>query len=66
MWEVWLEVGGQYQLITELPTKPVGDELDLILAEATPGGDSSVNPTVQRPKKGVLSGLQSFIRALSR
>lgn len=66
MWEVWLEVDGQYQLITELPTKPVGDELDLILAQATPGGDSSVSPTPQRPKKGVLSGLQSFIRALSR
>lgn len=66
MWEVWLEVDGEYRLITEQPTKPVGDELDLILAQATPGGDSSSAQPVKRPKKGILSELQSFIRALSR
>lgn len=66
MWEVWLEVDGQYQLVAEQATKPVGDELDLILAQATQGSDSSVTQPGQRPKKGVLSGLQSFIRALTR
>jgi hypothetical protein len=66
MWEVWLEIDGQYQLITEQATKPVGDELDLILAQVTPANGESVAQPVQRPKKGVLSGLQSFIRALSR
>ncbi|CAD5942555.1 putative adenylate kinase 5, chloroplastic [Planktothrix tepida] len=66
MWEVWLEIDGQYQLITEQPTKPVGDELDLILAQVTQESDESVAQPVQRPKKGVLSGLQNFIRALSR
>ncbi len=66
MWEVWLEIDGQYQLIAEQATKPVGDELDLILAQVTQGSDESVGQPVQRPKKGVLSGLQSFIRALSQ
>ncbi len=66
MWEIWLEIDGQYQLIAQQPTKPVGDELDQILAQAIPGSDEPSTQPVQRPKKGVLSGLQSFIRALSR
>lgn len=66
MWEIWLEIEGQYQLIAQQPTKPVGDELDQILAQATPGSNEPSTQAVQRPKKGVLSGLQSFIRALSR
>lgn len=66
MWEIWLEIEGQYKLIAQRPTKPVGDELDQILAQATSGSDEPSTQPVQRPKKGVLSGLQSFIRALSR
>ena len=65
-WEIWLEIDGQYQLIAQQPTKPVGDELDQILAQATQGSNESSTQAVQRPKKGVLSGLQSFIRALSQ
>src|SRR4028118_384864 len=31
-WQVWLETGEDYRLITELPKKPFGEEIDQILA----------------------------------
>lgn len=67
-WEVWLEIEGEYQKITEQSTKPVGDQLEQILARATQGDDpSSVTPNLPpAKKKGFLSELQSFINALSR
>ena len=60
-WQVWLETGDRYQLISELPKKPVGEEIDQILAEKTqPDGSPS-------PKKvGLLTNLQRFLRTLSR
>ena len=59
-WQVWLEAADDYQLIAELPKKPVGDELDQILAGTTSDGAAP-------PKKlGLLSSLQRFLRTLSR
>lgn len=60
-WQVWLETGDDYQLLTELPKKPVGDELDLILARTT---QETGSPP---PKKaGLFASMQRFLRALSR
>jgi len=60
-WQVWLETGNQYQLIAELPKKPVGEELDQILADATVPSSSPA------PRKaGLLTNLQRFVRTLSR
>jgi hypothetical protein len=61
-WEIWQEKGGDYEKITELPKRPSGDEIDMILASqgqsAAPG---SAKPTT---KPSVFRGLQRFIRAL--
>jgi hypothetical protein len=66
-WEVWLEVDGDYQKIAQQPTKPVGDELEQLLARAIQGTDpNSVQSNPQAQKKGFLAGLQSFLNALSR
>lgn len=70
-WQVWLEENGQYKLISERPSKPVGDELDIILAEATgqvttDGSTSSSEATIAPVKrKGFLAEIQKFLRALS-
>lgn len=71
-WQVWLEENGQYRLIAERPKKPVGDELDIILAEATgqvttDGSTSSSEATsTNAPKRqGFLAEIQRFFRALS-
>ncbi len=63
-WQVWLESGDGYKLIAEVPKRPVGDELDQIIAEAT--GATGTGDTPQPKKAGVLTGLQRFLRALSR
>jgi Domain of unknown function (DUF1995) len=60
-WQVWLEKDGDYQMIAESPEKPVGEALENILMRAT-GGE----PTAPPPRRGLLSGLQQFIRALSQ
>lgn len=70
-WQVWLEENDQYKLITEKPEKPVGDEIDMILAKAisTAKTDNSISSskTITAPpkRKGLLTEIQKFFRALS-
>jgi hypothetical protein len=63
-WQVWIEKGGDpetdYELIAETPEKPVGEALDRIL---NPAGDSTGAPP---RRKGLLSSMQEFLRALSQ
>lgn len=61
-WQVWRETGDDYQLITELPKKPVSEEVDQILAGKKTQPDDSQPP--QKP--GLLASVQQFLRTLSR
>ncbi len=61
-WEVWQEIGGEYQRIAELPKKPSGDELDLILLKGQPQTTTDAAP-VRKPN--VFKSLQRFLKALS-
>lgn len=61
-WEVWLETGGEYQRIAELPTKPSGDDLDLIVLKGQPQTTTDATP-VRKPS--VFKSLQRFLKALS-
>lgn len=64
-WQVWLETGDDYKLLAEVPKKPVGEELDRILApETQPTGTSGETPKLNKP--GLFTGLQRFLRALNR
>jgi Domain of unknown function (DUF1995) len=63
LWEVWLQTNGNYQKITELPKKPSGDELDLILAKGQPETSGGVTTPVKKPS--VFKSLQRFLKALS-
>lgn len=67
-WQVWLETQEDYQLIAEQPQKPVGEQLDELLATATgqettatAEGTSSTKPAA---KPGLFSEMQRFLRAL--
>ncbi|MEH2161077.1 MAG: DUF1995 family protein [Nostoc sp.] len=61
-WEVWLETGGEYQRIAELPTKPSADELDLIFLKGQP---QTITDTAPVKKPNVFKSLQRFLKALS-
>lgn len=61
-WEVWLETSGEYQRIAELPTKPAGDELDLIVLKGQPQTTTDATPA---RKPSVFKSLQRFLKALS-
>ncbi len=66
-WQIWLEQEDDYELATELASKPMGEELDRILLQLTTpetGEDSSA--IKQRKKPGVLGSLQKFLKALSQ
>ncbi len=61
-WEIWVETNDEYQKIAELPKKPSGDELDLILMKGQPQTTTDATPA---KKPGVFKGLQRFLKALS-
>lgn len=62
-WQVWLETRDDYKLIAEVPKRPVGEELDQIIAQAT-GTSTSDTPAPKKP--GLFTNMQRFLRALSR
>lgn len=61
-WEIWLETDGEYQRIAELPKRPSGDELDLILLKGQPQTTTDATPA---KKPSVFKSLQRFLKALS-
>lgn len=61
LWQVWRETEDDYQLTSELPKKPYGEEIDQILAESTQS-DSSPSPK----KPSLFTSMQRFLRTLSR
>lgn len=68
LWQVWLEIDDEYQLIAEEPQRPAGDALDQILAKAMGSSDTgegeTTAPAIKKP--GLLTNLQRFLNALSR
>jgi hypothetical protein len=67
-WQVWLEKDEQYELATELSSKPVGEDLERLLLQLTnsEGEDDPNSNTPQRKKSGFLGNLQQFLKALSQ
>ena len=61
LWEVWVEKNGDYEKVAELPKKPSGDELDMIISGEQPQAEGE--PAVAS-RKTIFKGLQRFVRAL--
>ena len=63
-WQVWHSQDGAYELLTEMATKPSGEQLDRLLYGET---EAEAAPATVRPKKrGLLAELQQFLKALSQ
>ena len=67
-WQVWLESEDNYRLLTELDSKPTGDDLErLLMTNANSVDNSQENePNKSVKKKGFLDELQGFWNALTR
>lgn len=66
-WQVWLEeTEGEYKLIAEKATKPIGEELEQILIAATTPKEPGEQPTRQPQRQGFLAQVKSFLRALNQ
>lgn len=70
-WQVWLEKDDDYELVLESPQKPVGEALERVLmgtsTTANEAGENAESVSRNQPvRKGFLSSLQQFIRALSQ
>lgn len=66
-WQVLLEESeGEYKQIAEQPQKPMGDDLDRILMQATAADEPTSGTSPQPKRKGFIAELQSFLRALSQ
>lgn len=70
LWQVWLEKDEDYELISEQPQKPLGEALERILLQSTSEQVQETNSNSQsspvRKKSGLLSGITSFLKALSQ
>ena len=73
-WQIWRETApDHYELVQDLATRPSGEDIERILygdpdssaRRQSADGDSGSQPPATR-KKGLLSELQSFLRALSQ
>lgn len=63
-WQVWLEQEDGFELVAEESQKPVGDVLDQILMRVA---NPDASGTTKAPaRRGFLSELQAFLRALSQ
>lgn len=67
-WQLWLEHEDGYELLTDFPSRPSGEQIDNALM-----GESEDEPAVDAPsppkagaRKGILAGLQQFLKALSQ
>jgi hypothetical protein len=65
-WQVWLEKEEDYQLATELSTKPMGEDLERLMIKLTNPEGASEENTSQRQKPNFLGNLQKFLKALSQ
>ncbi|MEM9804381.1 MAG: DUF1995 family protein [Cyanobacteria bacterium P01_D01_bin.56] len=61
-WQVWQDVGAQYELQAELPERPSSEALEKILY----GDEEAENSNTPKPKKSLLGEVQKFLRALSQ
>ena len=67
LWQVWLEIDDEYQLIAEEPQRPAGEALEQLLLKASGSSETDETaPPAAAKKPGFLTNLQRFLNALSR
>jgi hypothetical protein len=60
LWQVWQSTDNTYQLLADYPRKPTSEDLDALFTPESASNDPTPRST------GIFTGLQRFVRALSK
>lgn len=69
-WQLWRETEDAYELVGDFPSRPNSEQMERVLwgdrEEESESGIEASQTQAQAPRKGLLSGLQQFLKALSQ
>ena len=66
LWQVYLEKQDDYELIAEVPEKPLGEALENLILEKTTPTTSNGEETVKPKKPGLFASMNRFLKALNQ
>jgi hypothetical protein len=66
LWQVYLEKEDGYELIAEVPEKPLGEVLENLILEKTTPTIINGEETVKPKKSGLFAGMNRFLKALNQ
>jgi hypothetical protein len=66
LWQVYVEKEDSYELIAEVPEKPLGEVLENLILEKTTPTTASGEETVKPKKPGLFASMNRFLKALNQ
>ena len=66
LWQVYLEKQHDYELIAEVPEKPLGEALENLILEKTTPTTANGEETVKPKKPGLFASMNRFLKALNQ
>jgi hypothetical protein len=66
LWQVYLEKEDGYELIAEVPEKPLGEVLENLILEKTNPTTANGEETVKPKKPGLFASMNRFLKALNQ
>lgn len=66
LWQVYLEKEGVYELIAEVPEKPLGEALENLILEKTTPISADGEAIVKLKKAGLFASMNRFLKALNQ
>ena len=66
LWQVYLEKEDGYELIAEVPEKPLGEVLENLILEKTNSTTANGEETVKPQKPGLFASMNRFLKALNQ
>jgi hypothetical protein len=66
LWQVYVEKEDSYELIAEVPEKPLGEVLENLILEKTNPTTANGEETVKPQKTGLFASMNRFLKALNQ
>jgi hypothetical protein len=66
LWQVYVEKEDSYELIAEVPEKPLGEVLENLILEKTTPSTGNGEETAKPKKAGLFASMNRFLKALNQ